>query len=184
VSDLDSLRRLEDWLATRERIRGEMPVGGTREGRELEHLVHDALVLAGHTVRRASLEEDVREATDLRVKIPGGPSRGQRLQVTWTTRPERLALKGGRSRSGRRARVVSPLALAERLLDGPAKRYETVLDLLDARPLGAEQLAGHLRDALAATVAAATEDPRGPAGLLPEPILELVVESATGQSAG
>lgn len=182
ASDLDAVRKLEAWLADRERIRGELAVGGTRPGRELEHLVHDVLALAGHTVRPASLEEDVREATDLRVRLAGGPSRGQRLQITWTARPERVALKGGRSRSGRRARVVSPLTLAETLLDGPAVLHEEVLTVLDVRPLGLEQLAGHLRDALRDAVARSTEDPRGPAGILPAPVAELVVVSAAGQS--
>ena len=182
ASDLDAVRKLESWLADRERIRGELAVGGTRTGRELEHLVHDALALAGHTVRPASLEEDVREATDLRVRLAGGPSRGQRLQVTWTARPERVALKGGRSRSGRRARVVSPLTLAETLLDGPAAPYEAVLTALDARPLGVEQLAGHLRDALRESIARSTEDPRGPAGVLPAPVAELLVATAADQS--
>ena len=90
TSDLDGVRKLETWLAEKEGFRGELPIGGTRPGRELERLFLDVLLLEGQRVRPATLEEDVREATDLRLRVEGGPSRGIRIQVTWTARPERL----------------------------------------------------------------------------------------------
>lgn len=142
-------------------------------GAALERLVCDALATRWST-RAAPLVEDVLQATDLRVRVPGGPNQGVRVQVAAALEGPRHAKKAAQAA---RAGVVllSPLTLAEAVDQHPAaaRRY----------PGSLPSRARLIRDALTTAIKRATADARGPVAQLPQELIEVmaaVVEAGAG----
>lgn len=147
-------------------------LGDDALGAALERLVEDALATRW-TTRAAPLAEDVLQATDLRVKAPGGPKRGVRVQVTAALAGARHAKKAAQAtRAG--AVLVSPETLAAACEGhGAARRYP------GPQPVRARLI----RDALTGAVKRATADPRGPSAQLPQELIDVMAAVVSAGAA-
>lgn len=179
-SDLHGLHAIMRWLGRRHVV--ELPhIVPDIGGRRFEQLMLDILNELTRTAHRAPLFEDFLQKTDLRVHVPGlQRPRGARVQVTQTIHTAQHDEKLARIRNVNEFVILSPRSLAlalgdeqgARLLVGPDRDH--FWDCLASRPASVEELASALKAIFLDAIRRATDDPRGPAAAVPQPVRLLV----------
>lgn len=159
-----------------------------RIGADFEQLVLDVLDEERRTARHATLDEDLFEKTDLRVRVPGlDRKRGARVQVTLVTEPARLGRKLGKVAHRDEVVVVSPhtLAMGAWGMAGTEslsrEEAAALLEAVGTHPTSAEALALGLRTVFVRAMAA----PGTPLGALlrvPAPVRRWVRAYVTAQA--
>ena len=173
VTDLGDLAVIQQRLSGHERT-GDIQVVADRASRGFEQLLVDILNEHEPVARRARLEEDFCEKTDLRVRVHGlGRKHGARVQAT---RIVKFALHSAKLDEIRRKDelvILGPWSLAEALSPGGAAdlspaEAEAFWRSFPDRPETVVELAARLREVFDQAVAAVPTDPRGPMAAVPE----------------
>lgn len=175
VSDLSSINRIEySGMLSELTSFG----GSSGEGERFERLILDVLNEDSRlTAKLASMYEDILEQTDIRLKAPGiGRKSGARLQVSLICDPEQQSKK--KRKTGILKVFVSPLSLAEFVLAQSAAQRRVELSAfwhsLGSVPADVSELARSLKCKFLEAIRAKNSHPRGPAGMLAEPIKDLI----------
>ena len=138
------------------------------------------------TASRAPLDEDLREKTDLRIHLNGlNRRRGARIQVTQTTASNRYYEKLSRIRHLREFVILSPVALAEALMQEgvigakgqapiSAKHLDQLWRYFGHPPQTISECARMIKRALLSALQHANEHPLGPAASVPPPLRSLI----------
>jgi len=148
-------------------------------GRSLELFFRDCLVRAGLTCRQASLQEDVLEATDLRVHIPETKrKRGTRVQVSWLSRHDQFRRKRHLIPYSATMVMLCPFTLAQEWLwrsdvpqDVMPEQYSQT-----AQVEADEAAAIVLRDRISLCIRENERKPLGPAPYADQDLVDLIGE--------
>ncbi len=152
--------------------------------RRFEQLMLDILDENNPRARPARLREDFCQKTDLRVRYPGlQRPKGARVQVKSASILAVHAERIASIRNPEQLVILSPVELArfverqpaageDRALDHEALR--AVWDALPDQPASTEDLSQSISRVLWNAISAPLADPRGPMGLVPAPIRDLI----------